>query len=96
MARDKRGYLYRSRRMGSRVVRDYFGRGPWADAAEYLLAQLSATRTESVQQDRALDAAETAYRLLHETLERVAAAHLLAAGYYRHDRSPWRRRRGGD
>jgi len=32
MAKDKRGYFYRSRRIGDRV-RDYFGRGPIAEAA---------------------------------------------------------------
>jgi len=46
MAWDKRGYFYRSRRVEGRVVRDYFGRGPLADAAAYLLDELKGARAE--------------------------------------------------
>lgn len=40
MAWDKRGYFYISRRVGRRVVRDYYGKGPIAEMAALLFARL--------------------------------------------------------
>ncbi len=93
MAWDSRGYFYRSRRVGGRVVREYFGRGPLAEAAAHLLAHLKAAREAHARRVGMLDGADAVFRELHDRLDRAAAAHLLAAGYYRHDRGPWRRRR---
>jgi hypothetical protein len=93
MAWDRRGYFYRSRRVGGRVVREYFGCGPLAEAAAHLLDRLKAAREGHALRAGLLDGADAAFRELHDRLDRAAAAHLLAAGYYRHDRGPWRRRR---
>jgi hypothetical protein len=93
MAWDKRGFFYRSRRVGSQVVREYFGRGPLAEAAAYLLDQLKTAREGYARRAGLLDAADAPFRELHDRLARAAAAHLLAAGYHRHDRGPWRKRR---
>lgn len=44
MAWDKRGYFYRSRRVGRRVVRDYYGKGPIAEMAAFLMSELRRAR----------------------------------------------------
>lgn len=93
MGYDRRGYYYRSRRSGGRVVRDYFGRGPVADAAAYLFDEMRRSRAGNAQRAKAVEAADDLYRRLGGCLDRLAAAQLLAAGHYRHDRGRWRKRR---
>jgi hypothetical protein len=98
--RRTRGGLYytRSRREGGRVVREYVGAGVAAE----LSARLDAARREKAERQRAearveaerLDAAEATLDDLCEAADTLAGAALLAAGYHRHDRGEWRRRRG--
>lgn len=95
MAWDARGYFYRSRRVGGRVAREYYGNGPIAEMAAHLMAELGRARRRHARLAARLDGADEPFRLLHDQLDRAAAAYLLAAGYYRHDRGPWRARRGG-
>jgi hypothetical protein len=40
MAWDRRGYFYISRRVGRRVVREYYGKGPLAELAALLFERL--------------------------------------------------------
>lgn len=94
MAWDKRGFFYRSRRIGKRVVRQYFGAGPLAEMAAHLMGQLRRAREARDREAAQFDAADAQFRQLHAQLDRAAAAHLLSAGYYRHDRGPWRKRGG--
>ena len=89
MAWDKRGFFYRSRRVGGRVVREYFGRGPLAEMAAHLMARTARDLEAAQSQD-----ADVRFRQFHAQLDRAAAAYLLAAGYHRHDRGSWRKRRG--
>ena len=96
MAWDKRGnqrYFYRSRRVGRRVVRDYFGRGPLGELAAHLMGELRLARKCHARRVARLDRADDPFHQFHTQLDRVVAAHLLASGYYRHDRGPWRKRR---
>jgi hypothetical protein len=96
MAWDNRGtrrYFYRSRRVGKRVVRDYFGAGPLGELAALLVGELRRARNRHARRAARLDDADGPFRLYHDLLDQAAAAHLLAAGFHRHDRGPWRRRR---
>jgi hypothetical protein len=77
-------------------VRDYFGNGAIAEMAAHLMGELRALRQRHARRAARLDGADESFRLLHDLLDRAAAVHLLAAGYYRHDRGAWRRRRCDD
>lgn len=90
----KRWYFYQSRRVSGRVVRDYYGSGAIAEAAAHLMDQLRRTRAAQDERAARLDDADAQFRQFHDQLDRATAAHLLAAGFHRHDRGPWRRRRG--
>jgi hypothetical protein len=96
----KRGgrYYTRSVRHGGRVERQYLGRGPAAERAAAFDALAQARR----EQEREVWREEQAH---HEALDRSVAdfcaavellvcALLVLAGYHRHDRGEWRRRRG--
>ena len=93
MAWDRRGFFYRSRRVNGRVVRDYFGKGAIAEMAAHLMNQLRLARETHDQRADRLDEADAKFRQFHTQLDHVAAAHLLAVGFHRHDRGPWRKRR---
>ena len=90
-------YYTRSRRVDGRVVREYVGRGPLAeiiaqaDEAEREARRLERRRErEQMEQDRELDQLFSAYSAGVDELLRGV---LEAAGYYRHKRGEWRRRR---
>ena len=90
-------YYTRSRRVDGRVVREYVGRGPLAeiiaqaDEAEREARRLERGRErEQLEQDRELDQLFSAYSAGVDELLRGV---LEAAGYYRHKRGEWRRRR---
>jgi len=90
-------YYTRSRRVNGRVVREYVGRGPLADiiakadAAEREARLLQRKRErEQLEQDRELDQLFSAYSAGVDELLRGV---LESAGYHRHKRGEWRRRR---
>lgn len=97
--RARGGQFYtRSRRVGGRVVREYVGAGVLAEVAAALDALERERAAEHRREGKAgaerLDAAEALLIELCEAADALAAAALLAAGYHRHDRGDWRRRRG--
>ncbi len=100
MAYDSRGYYSRSVREGDRVRRVYLGKGPAAELAARLdegrrserLARSVAWRAEEAR--RAV--AEAHLRDLDGLADLMMKATLLAAGFHRHDRGAWRRRRMSD
>jgi hypothetical protein len=95
--RGNRRYYTRSHKVQGRVVREYVGTG--------LVAELAAREDEERRRQAAADAARvreeqhawTAVANAQETLSRVAegfvAAALVGAGYHRHARGAWRKRR---
>jgi hypothetical protein len=93
----ERGYYYRVHKVNGRVVREYVGRGP----AGELAAQLDALERHRRQQEaralrrekRDLDALDADLKAVTETADLLACAALLAAGFHRHKRGEWRRRR---
>jgi hypothetical protein len=91
-------YYTRSRKVGGRVVREYVGGGPAGDLA----AAEDAARRERAAAERAALRAERERAAGPEALlaeldalaEGLARAALAAAGYRRHHRGEWRKRRG--
>lgn len=94
---DKRGYYYRKKRIGSRVVSEYVGKGFMADleagsdqterdARECERAALQAMKAECGALDESVAAADAAIgALMKQTLQ--------SAGYHQHERGQWRKRR---
>lgn len=101
MAFEERGgrlYYYRSRRASDgRVVKEYVGVGLAAELAAD--ADEAARRRERLRREaekaerERLDALEKPTEDLCEAVEVLASAALLAAGYHRHKRGEWRKRR---
>jgi hypothetical protein len=95
--RGNRSYYYRSVRRGGQVVKEYLGIGTVAELGAQLDA-LTRERRAIEQQDRAAERSRCDM-LEEQTLELIqltdalVAATLTAAGYHRHDRGAWRRRR---
>lgn len=97
MATDSRGYYYRSRREGQRVIREYVGGG--------LLAQLAESADEVEREERMMQRAKTRVERDRDTVlddqvdafcgaaEALARLALFEAGYRQHDRGRWRRTR---
>ncbi len=92
-----RGYYYRARKVGGRVVREYVGAGRVAE----LVAQLDAIKRQERELEREHRRAERAkVEALDEPLDELdaladllARAALLATGHRQHKRGEWRKRR---
>jgi hypothetical protein len=97
MGWDRGRYYSRSRKVDGRVVREYVGGG----LTGQLAAQLDAVERAKREADRAeqealraeVEALDAALDDLNEVAELLAGAALLAAGYHRHKRGEWRKRR---
>ena len=90
-------YYTRSIRQGGRVRREYIGTGETAELIAAIdnrdrQARLTARAAERAERERIrqADMALADLDALTETLARLA---LVAAGYHRHHRGDWRRRR---
>lgn len=102
MAWETRGgsgrYYTRSVRHGDRVQRQYVGTGPSAEAA----ARADRLRRDASEAARVamrsalgeIAEADALVKAVADAAEVATRAALLLAGYHRHDRGAWRRRRG--
>ena len=92
-------YFYRSRRVGGRVVKDYFGKRAIGQLAADLAEEGRARRAEDTAALRTEQARPEALDRPPTTLDRacalLATAALTAGGYTRHNYGGWRRRRDG-
>lgn len=100
MAWESRGagrYYYRARREGRRVVKSYVGAGPLAEAVAELdrgeRAALAHARAEAERDRVARKRVDRALEVLGSSVNAALAATLTAAGFHRHNRGEWRRRR---
>jgi hypothetical protein len=100
MGWERRGaasYYYTAERVGGRVVKRYVGSGPAAEYAALLAAEArsaAAAEAEAREQESAeLAALGAALAPLDELADTLTAAALVAAGYHRHHRGSWRKRR---
>ena len=93
-----RGYYYRVCKENGRVVREYVGRGHVAQ----LIAEMDELQREERNLKRAADRQERIQvHALTDQLDKLdkladlaARAALLAAGFHKHNRGEWRKRRG--
>jgi hypothetical protein len=93
MAWEKGRYYTRSRKVNGRVVREYVGTG---EAAEQVARLDASTRQEREARRAAraeLAALDAPLDDLAEVTDLLAQAVLVAAGYRRHHRGEWRKRR---
>ena len=96
--RGNRSYYYRSVRSGTRVTKEYVGGGRVAS----LIAQMDGIEREQQTQKRERAeferqrwaALEGPALDLDAVTDLLVAAAMTVAGYRRHDRGEWRRRRG--
>ena len=93
-------YYTRSRKVRGRVVREYVG-AAGSPMAEITAAedQMHREARERAAQDRRTERerdaeAELPLEVLAAVGEALLGATLVTAGYHRHDRGEWRRRRG--
>jgi hypothetical protein len=93
-----RSYYYRPKREGGRVVTEYVGGGEAAS----LIAQFETAdrdrrdmqrHDERAERER-MDAEDRAFAEWFQGVEVVANAAIEAAGFHRHHRGEWRKRRG--
>jgi hypothetical protein len=98
MGWDKGRYYSRSKKVNGRVVREYVGTGRVAE----LVAEMDALEREkrrldalALRQEKAeLAALDADIEALSETVNLVARAALLAAGFHQHKRGEWRKKHG--
>ena len=95
--RGNRSYYYHSSRRGGRVVKEYFGTGRVADLRAQLdgltLERRAIKRQDRLAERGRCDALEARILELIQLTDALVAATLTVAGYHRHDRGAWRRRR---
>ena len=95
----KRGAIYytRSRKVGGRVVREYVGGGLLGQFAAATDAEQRAKREAQAKAWRAeaarLEELDASVEMLDEVAEALARGALMLAGYHRHHRGEWRRKR---
>ncbi len=91
-------YYYRARKEGGRVIKEYAGAGLAAvvtrDADDRLRIMERIEAEEHRSALAAFEAEELPLADLCRRAELLARGTLLGAGYRRHDRGEWRRRRG--
>ena len=97
--RNGRGLYYTSsHRENGRTVREYYGKGELGQLAADIDALAVQTRLVE-REDRAderdrIAAIEDPLVEFDRAVDLAVSGELLVAGYHRHDRGPWRRRRG--
>lgn len=95
--RGNRTYYYRSVRVGDRVVKEYCGDGLSGSRAAEQDAKERQQRHDERMRLRAererWTELERSLNDLDDLTDTLVAAELLAAGFHRHDRGAWRRRR---
>ena len=91
-------YYTRSVRKDGRVHREYIGTGPTAEliaavgALEH--AQLRDERAAVVRQRQSVERVEAAVDDIDIMVETMTRLELVCAGFHRHHRGAWRKRRG--
>jgi hypothetical protein len=97
--RRERGGLYytRSRKVNGQVIREYVGRGVLGELAAWMDAEDRRRREEEEaawrEERERLEELASLVDELCQDVETIAYATLLAAGFRRHNRGEWRRKR---
>ena len=94
----KRGYLYRNRRVGKKVVTEYWGNGFSALLAEQVNERVKAEAEAKRREWQAIQDEQQRLDKMVNDFGQLAAAYadavLLLNGYRQHKRSEWRKKRG--
>jgi hypothetical protein len=97
MFQDKRGYWYRSKRIGERVTREYVGHGTAAakvsERESTERAEADSQRANEAREREKWDAIDKQFQLDFDTVTVIMQAALEGAGYRQHARGQWRKRR---
>jgi len=91
-------YYTRSKKIGGRVIREYVGKGLAGELAAAADARARAKREAEkaawrAEQER-MEAALVPFEDFYEGVETLVRGSLILAGYHRHHRGEWRRKRG--
>ena len=96
MAWERRGhtlYYYRSKKEKGRVIREYLGRGARAVKAATEDAARHAVHNQERREQHACEALESQIAALDALTTSLSQALLVDAGFYKHRRGTWRKRR---
>ena len=97
--RGDRRYYYRARKVDGRVIKEYVGAGPRAEIValqDRWARQDRAVTARARQAERAgLEAVDGELTDVDGAIEVMMRTSLVLAGYHRHHRGEWRRRRDG-
>ena len=98
--RNGRRYYYHSRRIGGEVIRDYYGNGRVAELMANLVDIRKMRESEQREAERAMreqaNKEDDQLFELFDGIQALADAECIAAGYHKHNRSNWRKRRVKD
>ncbi|MEN6371848.1 MAG: hypothetical protein ABFD64_07515 [Armatimonadota bacterium] len=90
-------YYTRSIRRGRQVIRQYVGKGLLGEQAAQADVEMRLERDAKQQEETEslalLKSSEGMVIDLYDAVETITRAQLLQAGYHRHNRSEWRKRR---
>ena len=90
-------YYTRSHKLNGRITREYVGGGALGHLAAFTDAQERLRREEAAaawkEEQERMEALAAPVEQLCEHAEVLARATLLAAGFHRHNRGEWRKRR---
>jgi len=96
--RGNQRYYYHKQRLNGKVVSTYMGRGTAAELADGIgiltTDALDSERWERRQQRDKWKAQDAAEQTAFDTVEAVFQQAMIDAGYHRHKRGEWRKRRG--
>jgi alpha-L-fucosidase len=101
MYQDSRGYYYQSKRIGRRVVKEYYGNNSYAQLLARTDSMLqpaeaeerATARRQLESEQAAIDAATAPLLAFDEAVTALVSATLEAAGYRQHKRGEWRKQR---
>ncbi|MEQ8667714.1 MAG: hypothetical protein RIC12_00990 [Pirellulales bacterium] len=95
--RDNQRYYYGWRKRSSGREKIYFGRGPIAEllARRDQLERAKKAATDAVRHEfvAGIESNNTQLQEVAALVKQLVSAEMIAAGYYRHDRGRWRKRR---
>ena len=95
--RGNRSYYYSAEKVNGRVEKRYLGSGPVAQAVARLEQMDRDHKEDDARPLRRelsrLDALDTLMAAFHDAVEHEVNETLTRAGYHRHDRGAWRRKR---
>ncbi len=90
-------YYYRAKKLDGRVVKEYVGAGPLAELEANHDAERQSVRAAAAESRRAecacLATVDATVDASYEAVDTLLRASLVLAGYHRHQRGEWRRRR---